>query len=312
MLGVGGTSALDASGTASARPPELMLGVYAYDDTLLGYLVAQSLGGSCGSWGGLTVSDGGLEDALALARRTARALDLLGVVRGAHHCLCTVSSGVAAAQRARREVEFLDALQPLARLGLVRTVYREGADGLEASFAREAAAASTATSVVVALQSLHLDPAGATFVVDDASPHTGPIVQALVERGLRRVAAAAHPLSSQADVLLAGASPRPIDLADAAAVRARVILPLGATRAAVGVAERLHERRITLLPDTLPIAGMLAALDYRSRGVPTNEALERATAMLEKRLRTLFREAEEEAVPVGVVAAAAEVSLHRR
>jgi hypothetical protein len=268
-----------------------MLGVYAYDGTFLGYLIAQSLGATA-AWGGLSVGELGLEDAVALARRTASALNFVGLTRGAHHCLCATSRGLDRNERARRESEFIDALQPLARRGLVRIMYRDAPTGLEASFAREAATAAAAASVIAVLERLQIDPSRATFAIYRPTPLARETSELLFEHGMRPVGNGEEALAADVDVLLVGAGPWAIGLAEATAVRARIILPLGTANTAPHAEQRMHQRGTTLLPDTLAIAGMMSALDYRARGVTGEEAVHRALATLRPRVEALIQESE--------------------
>ena len=229
VLGVGGDSTLAKLGK-DAVSPQLLLGVHAYDGRLLGYFVAETV--CTGSCGGVGLGPLTLGDAVVLARRTGDALSLVGLRRSAHHGVVALPDGNSTLAKARARSEYLDALRPLTRLGLGRMGFTEKDGNLEPSLARAAAAATAEALVLRTLAALPYRRAprdGRDPRSDAACPD---------RRGRARAPGGTDPLACRArrprEILLVGASLWRLWQREATAIRARAMLPLGATLVAPG------------------------------------------------------------------------------
>jgi hypothetical protein len=296
VLGVGGDATLATQGGAST-PPQLLLGVHAFDGRLLGYFVAQAVR-SEGTWGGLTLGPFGLGEAVVLARRSAAALALVGLRHAAHHCLCSVPAGAPTAERERCRKEYVDALQPLARVGLGRVAFSDDADELRPTLACAGAAATAEALTLKLLAGRDVAEHRGTVALHGTAPLASSVVASLERRGLRRLCAGESALGADADVLVIGSSLSELGMAEANAVRAKIVLALGDAPPGAAAESRLHERGVTVLPATLVLGGMFAVLDFRARGLDERTALERGVAIALERLDQLAEIAELEHAPL--------------
>jgi hypothetical protein len=296
VLGVGGDATLATQGGA-ATPPQLLLGVHAFDGRLLGYFVAQTVR-SEGTWGGLTLGPFGLGEAVVLARRSAAALALVGLGHAAHHCLCSVPAGAPVVERERRRKEYVDALQPLARVGLGRVAFSEDADELRPTLACTAAVATAEAVTLKLLAREHVPEHRATVALHGTAPLASTVVASLERRGLRRLCSGEAGLGADADVLVVGGSLSELGVAEANAVRAKVLLALGDAPPGAAAECRLHERGVTVLPATLVLGGMFAVLDFRARGLDERAALDRGVGIAGERLDQLAEIAELDRAPL--------------
>jgi hypothetical protein len=303
VLGVGGDATLATQGGASS-PPQLLLGVHAFDGRLLGYFVAQAVR-SEGTWGGMTLGPFGLGEAVVLARRSAAALGLVGLRHAAHHCLCSVPAGATTAERERSRKEYVDALQPLARVGLGRVAFSDDAEELRPTLACAAAVATAEALTLRLLADRAVAEHRGSVALYGTAPLASSVVGSLERRGLSRLCAGESGLGADADVLVVGSSLSELGLAEANAVRAKVVLALGESPPGAPAESRLHERGVTVLPASLVLGGMFAVLDFRARGLDERTALERGVGIARERLDRLAEIAELERTPLSATVRAA-------
>jgi hypothetical protein len=269
------------AGRASAGTgvEEVVLSVHGRNGAQLGY-AALRLRGTGSLWGGLTCSSElSLTDTRVLAWRTELQLSAAGLEHGGHHCLLSTPSARGAGDRAALAVEFAEALRPVCDEGPCEIVFTE--DGsVEPQFVAAATGACTATATLVALERAGLEPGRSTVAVCRPGWAGREVVRGLVSHGLTLVSPPEATLSTQADVLVLDGGPRALEMADAHAVRAKLIVALAPVIPTAAAARRLRDRRVSMLSDTVTGAGRFLAVDLRRRGLEPQVAVDRAATLV--------------------------------
>jgi glutamate dehydrogenase/leucine dehydrogenase len=275
---------------------EVVLGVHAADGEPLGYVALRLGTEEGGAWGGACVSERlTVHDARILGARAALQAAVFGLAPGGHHCLVTVPAGTQAAGSPERLQRFGDAVEPIVQAGLCEIVYTEG-DRFEPPAAHLGVLASGIAAATAVTSRRHRgDPTVATH-----EPGTvgAELVRELGRRGFRPLPNRARGMSVEADVLILGGPPAGIGLQEATAFRAGTVLAIAACVPTAQAEQRLHERGILFVPDTLAAGGRLAALRHTRAGAHPIEAAELTGREVAGLLDELLDEAERRAEPL--------------
>jgi hypothetical protein len=277
------------AGTVSRAPrhvglDEAVLSVHGQAGKQLGYAVLR-LGRSGKLWGGLTLSSElALPDVRVLAWRTELQLASVGLDRGGHHCLLSVSRCAAPDYQAPLVAEFDEALRPLYRDGTCEIVFTERRT-LEPPMVADAFRACAVAATLAAMENAGLEPRRATVALHRPQQAGTEVMDALTSEGLTPVRPEYPAVSTPVDVLLLDGTPQTLSVAEAYAVRARVLIALGAVMPSAAAMSRLEDRHIVLVSDTWTGAGRFLALDAIRRGLDPDVAIGQAAATIREEVR---------------------------
>jgi glutamate dehydrogenase/leucine dehydrogenase len=138
------------------------------------------------------------------------------------------------------------------------------------------------------------------------------VAEAIAEQGPQVVAEGARALTAHADLLVVAEPLWELGLVEASAARAKAILFVSPPQLMLAAEERLHDRGIVIVPDTLAGAGAVLALHLSARGVDERSALARTSATVGQRTRELLDASASASAPLSAVARAAVAARTRR
>jgi hypothetical protein len=273
-----------------------VLGVHAADGEPLGYVALRLGEEEGGAWGGACASERlTVHDARILGARAALQAAVFGLAPGGHHCLVTVPAATQAAGSPGRLQRFGDAVEPIVQAGVCEIIYTEG-DRYEPPAAHLGVLASgIAAATTIASRRR---PGGPTVATHEPGTVGAELVRELGRRGFQTLSNRARGLSMEADVLILGGPPTGIGLQEATALRAGAVVAIGACVPTAQAEQRLHERGVLFVPDTLAAGGRLAALRHVRAGAHPIEAAELTGREVTGLLDELLDQAERQHEPL--------------
>jgi hypothetical protein len=278
--------------------PELVFSVHASGGDLLGF-TAIRIGTSASVWGGLSVSDRlTVQDVRTIACAATRQLAAFSIPHGGHHCVLTIPAAASVLERARRREQYREALEELSGSRPFRVLFTHDDDELSPTLARSGFVASAAAATLAAVDHLGLERSEATIGIHKPGKLGLEVIAALMQRGLARVDSRTDSLTTRASVLLVDGPLWRVGVREAHAIRAPIVVALATLVTTDAAERRLHDRRLTLVPDTLTGAGRFLAFDFRSKGLDAGSAVERSFSAVEERARALLTAASRQGEPL--------------